>query len=1127
MAVQFIFARSGYGKTQFCISEIVDCLTDQSDSEPLTMLVPEQATYQTERSILSRKQIAGYHRLNVVSFNRLQLMLSGKDTAKTELSKVGRQMIVHRILRNNKQKLNILGKSADWLGLSRRLTDTIAELLRFSKLPEDIESLLSELQSNKQNNLAALKFADINIIFTEYLKTIENKYIDADLQLNQVCQRIAKADFFRGARLWVDGFSGFTTSELAILAELMKTACDTKIALCLDASKFDVENPDIKNIDPTDLFFPTQRTYCQLFEITCKCKLQLAQPVILDKPLRFTACLPLAYIEEQLFAPEPKKLKPADNIRLIRAVNPRDEIRFIARQIHSLVKEKKLRFRDIAVIIPDIEKYEHYVRAYFDDYGLPFFLDKPGQMNQRPLVVLLSSALRCLTGGFSSSDIFTYLKSGLVPVEKYSLDMLENYCVAFGITASDWLCEENWDFDDSKDLHFDQELVNQTKNLVITPLLELAEKICPTDNTSKKIGPDEFTEAVFQFLDKLGAVGEINDRTEQAAANNENEIVNEYLQFYDKFVDVFDELCEVFSGQSLTCADFLAILDSAFSQLTLAFIPPTIDQVLIGSIERSRHPDLKAVFLAGVTQKQFPSPLVSNRLITDDQRRLAENTGFQLAPAATQMLAERQYLAYIAFTRASEFLYVCYPAIDLDGKNAVRSDFVNEIERLFESPIEESIAPVRNDAENIHTETELAELLCEQAGLSGLLENICCDRQLAYIGKTVKAAINYDNSARLDADITKRLFGAKIKSSATKLGCFARCPYQHFARHILKLQERQEFKLRPLDLGRFYHNILDWLLRKLLADKKDWAATEDDKLLELLRNRISQYLKTEPFIANFYKHSRHNSFIIDSAIEKLEDCVLSIAQMIRAGSFRPYVSEVSFGQETENSWEFKLPLSENRLLYLSGKIDRIDIAEVNGRSVAVIFDYKKTSRSFNWSYFYYGLDLQLPLYILTSANCQKIQKTVGAFYIPIEIPPQKAELQELSKKAAQFPRKAKGIFDGEFAEMLEKGVSNAGKYYNFYVKDGLPYGNYHNRGALKPADFEKILKFTKKKITSLAEAISSGIIDIKPFKMANETPCSNCKYSPLCHFDWWFNSYNVLASYNKEQILEKAGGGNG
>jgi len=1142
MAVQFILGRSGTGKTSYCIKAIINELLEAGDEQPLILLVPEQATYQAERAILADNRIAGYHGLNVLSFERLQFLLSGRHTARPMLSRIGRQMIVHRILRDNESKLKIFGSSASWIGLGRRMANTITELHQYAKTPDDIDQLLGELAKDEQNNLAVLKFADIGLILKEYLEFIEGKFIDPDIQLNRACGAVGKAAFVKGAKLWVDGFAGFTTAELAILTELLKTVSDAQIALCLEPSNIDLVNPDAAKLDPVGIFSPTERTYTALVEIIKQCKLQMGKPVILDEPVRFSSSEQLAHIEQNVFELKNQKIPAEDNIRIISAPNARAEIRLVARQILGLVKEKDYRYRDIAVIASDIDRYEHYIRAYFDDYGVPFFIDKRKSLNQHPVVLLISSAMKVVTGGFSQGDIFTYLKTDLVPIERCDVDVLENYCLAFGISGSDWTSGQEWSFagHDGND----EQRINEIRLKAVGPLLELRERLCPVDNPVKKMSADEFVRAIYDFLNTLGVRQTVRKWIEEAEKSNDKQTAVEHRQFYDKLIDIYDELVDVFAGQKMSCQDYQAILDSAFSQLMLAFIPPTLDQILVGSIERSRHPDLKAVFLIGATQRQFPVPVGSDSILSDDDRKSADSAGFELAATVSQELAERQYLAYIAFTRPSEFLCVTYPVTDDKGSGVTRSQFIDNLESLFENLKEESIAGEQIAIEKVHNKSELVDLLCSELGkdtsrgllegsheqFSELLDEMSADGELAESGLDVLSAINYDNRTELDNEVVGEIFGERIRSSATRLSTFAACPYQYFARYVLDLKEREEFKLEPLDLGNFYHRVLDELQKKLGEENTDFATVEDKELLKLLNEQILNFTQTDTFISNFVRRSAHNTYIINSAAEVLEDCVFAVAKMVRAGSFRPTLSEVSFGEVRDAQGrigKYELVLADGRLLSLDGKIDRLDIVELDGRKFAAIFDYKRRGGSFNWSKFYYGLDMQLPIYMLAVRNADKprVKDVVGAFYMPVETIVGHAALDELSLKAEKYEYKAKGIFNGEFFQQLDASASSGwSRFYNFRISSkDVQYGDYGKSGALKPDDFDKVLEFAEKRIVELAAEFLSGEIEVRPYRLGTMSPCGYCKYKPVCRFDWQINDYNSLEPLSKLQVLEKIG----
>ncbi|MFH1370323.1 MAG: PD-(D/E)XK nuclease family protein [Planctomycetota bacterium] len=1130
MAVQFILGRSGTGKTRCCIETIVGALL-QKDDQPLLFLVPEQATYQASRAILSDTRIAGYNRLGVLSFDRLVYLLLGKNVARPAISRLGRTMVIQRILRDCADKLNIFGGSAKLPGLGKRLADTITQLQQYANDPDDVKGLVSKLQKQSADFLTTAKFADIAIVFEEYLKFIEGRFLDSDIQLTAACKAIAKADFLKGAKLWVDGFAGFTAGELALLTELLKAVCDAQIALCLDPTTADLTNPDRIQIDPTGLFGTTEQTYAELVERIKKCKLEIVKPIIFDKPHRFSGSPPLGHIERNIFVNKPKKISANGQIRIVSAPNARAEVQFVARQITKLVRYDGYRYRDIAVIASDIDSYENYIKASFEDYNIPVFIDKRKPLSQHPVIELISSALAAVTNDFPTSEIFAYLKTDLTRFERSDVDLLENYCVAFGITASDWASDRPWRFAGNKAAQFDEQHVDGIRKKVIQPLLELRRQLVDDDGKSKMLSPEQFTKIIFDFLETTGVRDRLAFWVEQALQQGDFAAADEHRQLFDRLVDVFDELVEAFADAVLSCEDYLAIMRSAFSQMTLAFIPPNLDQVLVGSIERSRHPDLRVVFLIGVTERQFPTPVVFDGILSEEDHLAAASSGFDLPPGVRQELANRPYLAYIAFTRPSELLCITYPALDQKSNAVVRSPFVDDLCLLFDDLEAESIASTFPAIEDVYNRYELEDALCSGSSeLRGILQEILADDQLPDIGLRVERAIGYENKATLEAEVITRIFGQQLTSSASRLSAFAACPYKHFARYVLELKKRDEFKLEPLDLGDFYHRALDSLVKRAVADKVDFATIQPAALVKILNEEIEKLCRDDSFISKFRAHSPHNTFIVRSATEYLQDCVVALSQMVRAGSFRPAMSEISFGQPKSQGpsiGEFKITLSDGRSVCLNGRIDRLDVATVGGKKIALVFDYKKRSESsFSWAEFFYGLDIQLAIYMLAVRNAADVHKiandVAGAFYLPIEASPKSVDIGKAVDNKPEFAHKARGIFNGEYAGHLDTAASKDSRFYNFFVtKDGQPYGRYTMLGAIYPADFEAFLKFCSRKIAALAEQTASGKIAVSPYRLGGGSPCSHCDYKPVCRFDWQINDYNILTSVNKQQVLEQ------
>ncbi|MBW8016794.1 MAG: hypothetical protein FVQ82_11450 [Planctomycetes bacterium] len=1121
MSVEFILGRSGSGKTTRCISSIIEELGDDTSDAPLVLLVPEQATYQAERTILTSSGVCGFSRLKVLSFNRLEFLLSGQAGGK-DISRLGKEMVVQKILRENRENLQVFKESAARAGLATELTSTIIELHECDKSCKDIEALIAELNKNDSSRLAAMKFSDISLVLEQYLDFLDGNFLNPDIQLTYARQKVAAADFLKGGKLWVDGFASFTIQQRALLAEMAMTAGQTHIALCMDPERIDAQNPKSENLDPAGIFNLTEKTFTELFEIIKECKLTISPPVILDKIYRFANAPALKHLERNIFTESPQPpISIGDNITLSYASGRRAEVKHLASEINSLVRDKGLRFRDIAVIASDISSYQHYIDATFTDCGIEYFIDTPKPMQQHPVVELITSALSAATGGFSSSDIFAYLKTQLADITAAERDQLENYCLAFGVEGQVWLSGRDWSFAAGDDNRYDQALINIIRRRVTAPLIKLKDTL-PADGI---ITANEFTSCIFELLKELNVQAKIEGWVE----SGQNDPAA-HQQLFHKLVEIFDELTDVFADDKLDVEELISILQNAFSSLTLKLIPQKLDQVLVGSIDRSRHPELKAVFLIGTTQRQFPAAVSMDAILTDEDRAFAGENDFMLAERIAEQLAARQYLAYIAFTRPSEYLFISSPLTDDDGKQILPSPFLNNLRNLFTDLKPIYVSNENASIENVRSVNELTDLLCEKLAadkldkepeLQGLVDSLCADLELAGAGGLIKRSLNYRNCASLDGDRWPGL-GDTLRCSTSRLKSFATCPYQHFAKYILKLKDRDVLGFEPMDIGNFYHKVLEGVAKDLKTQGKDFGTAEDDELKQTCIRQTQKVIEKDVSINIFLKRGHHNKFIIEAASEVLLDCVVDLGKLSRAGCFRQKCAEAKFGMDDSDPTQLVMPLSGGGSVILRGIIDRIDIADIDGQKAAVVYDYKRRETSVAWDKLYNGLDMQLGVYMIAAKNIvidgKKPDISVGAFYLPVESPG--------PRKENKYARKAKGIFNGELYEHLSTNAAAGwNEFYNFFIgKDAEPYGNYGNSGALRPEEFDNLLKFVEDKITALAEEILSGKIDISPFRLSGQVPCDYCDFKKLCRFDIHFNEYNELQPMKKDGLINSLGG---
>ena len=1130
--VQFILGRSGTGKTTWCIESVCAALA-VGGNEPLILLVPEQATYQAERAILSHPNIAGFSRLRILSFNRLEFWLQSGAASRPEISHTGRQMVLHKLLLELSESLSLYRGPQQRAGLADKLSGLLTELQQSNCPPQQVRALAETLAAETGQELAAAKWADIARLFEQYaafFKTPDYGFTNPDIRLKDAARRVASAGFLKNASIWVDGFSGFSVQERDLLIELLKVAKQTRLALCLDTNTIDLSNTDTEKLDRWSLFQATEQTYTDLLRIFTGCKLNVQPPVLLEKAHRFDNTPPLAAIEKDLFNINASTNKAAcDHIQIAACSHVRAEAVWIAQTIRRLVKNESLRYRDIAVVVPDINAYGHYLDSAFTQYNLPYFLDRPRNMKNHPLSAFIGSALQAVSNGFALPDVLSFLKSDFGRIESHQLDMLENYCRAFDVQGGEWLQKKAWDFAPDEDKkYFDEKHLDTLRKQAVAPLVSLRDSLY----AQKEITAAAFTQALWQLIRELNVQKTL---TEWAAGDSSDQRYG-HRQLFGKLVDLLDELCMIFADQTLGAESWSSILSDAMSTLTIKLIPPTLDQVLIGSIERSRHPDVKAIFLVGATQKQFPIPLSQENLLTEQDYQLAIDSEMELANPYQTQLAHRQYLTYIALTRPSQRLYISHPMLDEKGASIVPWSGIEQLQAMFADL--EIVYPqgLTGDCQNIQTPQDLSQWLSANLGkdrlcdastsqlAAGLLGR--CEQSdaaaLQSLGKHVRHALNYDNRATLEAPVTRQLFTLPLTSSVTRLGAFASCPFQYFARYTLKLDKRKLLKFEPMDIGTFYHAVLERMFYGMQAKGLDWATADSDVLAMLCDETIAAILKDDTHIANFIRRNAHHAYIIDAAAKTIKDFTAQLALLAQAGVFKQTDAELAFNPK--ENLQLTIKGGQTPFICFSGKIDRLDTADIDGKAAGVVFDFKRTPKSVNFAGMYHGLDVQLPVYLLAVSKIAANGKTipVGAFFLPIETGVGSPGLSKLGQTSDGFRNKAKGLFNGQFADKLDMTSSGGwNSYYNFYQgKDG-PYGNYRNSGALKPDDFDALLAYTEKRVTQLAAELTDGKIDITPYRLGKKSPCTYCDYRALCRFDWQINEYNILDACNKEEALEK------
>jgi ATP-dependent helicase/nuclease subunit B len=1134
MKAQFFLGRSGSGKTHYCIAQIQEELRREPEGDPLLLLVPEQATFQMEQAILADPELRGFHRVSVLSFDRLArtVLLERSASLLPVLSESGRQMVLQRLLQEHGGELEAFSRSGRSTGFVVKLAEMIRECRHYQKRADQ---LLDQAAALRDEDVAlAEKLHDLGTLLGAYEGTIEGRYLDPDDFLDLVCERVGGAAFLQRGRLWIDGFAGFTPQQYGVLGTLTEKVCRVHVSLCLDpaSESFARLRDGVEDEGESfDLFQPISQTWSRLRQMFGDVGSEMESAVCfpLEKGMpRFAHSSSLARLEAGLFVPRKKgdafSEVSVEEVVVVRAADRRGEVEAVAQRILYLCREKGHRYRDMAVILRDFSDYQPLLEAVFSDYGIAYFMDQRRSVAHHPLVGLLRSLLEVMLDDLSNASIFDYLKSDLVSPAREPLNHLENVILSQGVRLRRW-AEHGRGPDDAEARGWCERMVR--------PLIELHKALGDGEN---RVGA--ITRLLYGFLEKL----EVGQRLGHWAKEAENEgrldLAYVHQQVYEQVIGLLEELVEVLGDDEVSLAEYGELLETVLGQVSLAMVPPSLDQVLVGTIERSRHPQLRAAFVLGVNEGRFPQVAGEDAFLSDDQRDRLCQRGFELAPGRTRRLLDERFLGYIALTRPRDFLWVSYATADAKGKLLNPSLLIDAIGDAVGEAVFVDLALQRGE---IYTRGQLAERLAE--ALSD--ESLEAGEKLFWQGlgrwglgywaalKDALGGLVYRNEARLDGDLVGRFFGSEVAGSISRLESFSACGYRHFSNYLLGIQERKELKLQMVDLGSFYHEALHEIFVAMQEQGTGWLELEFQELEGLARSVTEGLLTGEGDYAALVNQSYRNRMILGRAAKTFGELCQALRASFEASGFEQVESELTFGPGEKIEG---LVLLDRYVL--RGKIDRVDVCRGETGDVGLsLVDYKRSAKAFDYAQYYHGLALQLLSYLLVlEANYPVKGAGAMAAYVPLEVAGEKGKgdvpielLEQANREKGIRPRKANGVIDEGWFGQLDRQVS-PGSYSQFYsvrvLKDGECYTK-GNKSIVNREELEQLLGHGYDLLTGLVEALLAGDISIAPFRYKNETACDHCCYKSLCRFDPLMNPYRLLASMEKDDVLDELGGGGG
>lgn len=1150
MTVRFITGRAGSGKTRACLDEMREELRQSPEGHPLILLVPEQATFQTEYVLAATPGLSGFIRAQVLSFKRLayRVLQEVGGAARTHIGDLGKRMLLRRLLEQRSAKLKVFRRSAGLPGFADTLAQALGELKTYCASPEDLDRASFALRNAGAGQLAD-KLDDLSLLFDSLEENLAGRFTDPDDYLNLLADCLKDSPSVCGAEIWVDGFTGFTPQEFRVLAELTRAARRVNITLCADLAALAGFR------DETALFYPVRETYDSLCAMAAREHVAPESPLVLeDRPPRRFRSPAIARLEQHFFTyPAPLSTCTGAGVTLAAAANPGAEVEGVAREITALCRDEGFRYRDIVILLRDLDAYAGLLRVVFTDHNIPVFLDHKRTALHHPLVELIRSALETLSREWAFDPVFRYLKTDLTPLSREEVDLLENYVLAHGIRGSRWTDGRPWAYRRRLTLEEDRE-ATETELGELDRINSLRRQASAAlagfcGEAGRAVNVRELTAALFSLLDGLQAAERLESWRSRAEEEGRLEAAREHAQVWNGVIKLLDQVVEALGDEALPPEEYAAVLDAGFESMKLGLIPPGLDQVVAGTLERSRVPEAKAAFVLGVNDGVLPARVAAKGILSEGERERLEAVGLKLAPGPRRRTFEEQYLVYLALTRAAEKLYVSYPLADSEGKAIMPSGVVARLRELLPDA-EERVWPVEPNAALADDLTFVSNPGRSLSYLAAQLREALAGRPIDPLwydvydwfarggrrkdcARVLSGLFFSNRESRLPAGVGRALYGRTLKTSVSGLERFRSCPFAFFLAHGLRLQQRSVYRLGAPDLGRFFHAALKLFGDRVRLQGLDWGDLSREQCREITVEVVE--LLAPRLQSEILLNTARRRYLTGKLRRIVQRAALVLAEHSRRGRFRPVGLELAFGPGGD------LPaatfvLQDGSEMTLAGRIDRIDAAEGEGGVYLRVIDYKSARMTIGLGDIYHGLKLQLLVYLdvalkhaLALAGAEGLPGAVLYFRLDdpfIKTDGREPGEKELEKRILRELRMTGLILaDPEVVRLMDGEVQGDSDLVPVHIKKDGELGA--RSAVLTLEQFELLRYYLRRQLASAGSEIMDGVVEISPYRLGAFRSCQHCSFKPVCQFDLLVegNKYRLLRQEKDSVIWDRLAGG--
>ena len=1136
MSLRFCFGPSGSGKSHRIYEEIMQRAAEEPGSNFL-IIVPDQFTMQTQKDLVMRSDRDGILNIDVLSFGRLSHRILEEVGTKEMpvLDDTGKSLVLQKVAADLKEQLPAMGSLLHKQGYIHEVKSAISEFMQYGISTQDMDKLITSAQ---KRGALAMKLKDLKTLYRGFQDYIRDHFITTEETLDVLRRSLSKSKILKGSVVVFDGFTGFTPIQNRLIQELMRVCAETIVTVTIGVG----EDP-YKMDGEQKLFHLSKKTVADLEKLAAEAEVERGEDLFVKGgPNRFAKAPALHYLEQNLFRYQYEPYAgEQQEIHMFEALSPREEVHQTALYIRHLIREQGMTYRDIAVVIGDLEGYASYVETEFGQLEIPCFLDRTRGIVLNPMIEYIKSALQLYIKDFSYDTVFHFLRSGMADISREEIDELENYVIRTG--ARGYRTYSRLFTRRTEELQENAEGSEQAEEKTMERLNRIRQQFMDAVEilhmgSQEKAG--DYVSHLYDFLEQNQVQQKLLNYQQQFEKEGDLSRAREYAQIYRLVMDLLDQVYELLGEEEISRQEFADILEAGFGEITVGTIPQNVDRIVVGDMERTRLKQVKVLFFLGVNDGNIPKNASKGGIISDMDREFLIESGTEMAPSPRQQMYIQRLYLYLNMTKPSEQLYLSYAKVNSEGKGIRPSYLIDTVRKLFPAMSVE-YPQNRSRLEQIEGRQEGARYLAEELReyVEGTLPEE--ERQDFYLmyrayeadaaGRDLltRAAFRRYRESGLSRIVARALYGQQLENSVSRLETYAACACRHFLQYGLSLQEREEFGFEASDMGTVYHAVLENFAGKLAESNLTWWDFTEDFAAKAVKESVEAYAAI--YGETVLYSSARNEYAITRMSRILTRTVLTLQKHLKQGSFQPDDYELSF-RFAEDLDSIHVDLSEDEKMHLQGRIDRIDVAEDAEHVYVKVIDYKSGNRKFDLAALYYGLQLQLVVYMNAAMEMEsrkhpdkEIVPAALLYYhiddptieTPVELTDEQINEQILAKL------RMNGVVNSDpgVVERLDRYMQDKSVVIPVEKKKD---GSFSARsGVLSREEMQLISSYVDAKIRSIGREILDGKIAANPYEKGNEEACTYCAYKKVCGFDGSIPGYEKrqLEDLDKQALMQR------